>query len=125
MARLLGEGSVGARPHLAQDARPRTPLTPQSGILVSGRLTPRGGGARLGLRLRGQEALPLHLLADQLACPTHRLRPLAGLLLGGLLVVAAQLHLAEDALALQLLLECAKRLVDVVVADENLHRFPR
>jgi hypothetical protein len=39
--------------------------------------------------------------------------------------MAAQLHLAEDALALELLLEGAKRLVDVVVADENLHRVPR
>jgi hypothetical protein len=35
--------------------------------------------------------------------------------------VSAELHLAEDALALQLLLEGAERLIDVVVADENLH----
>jgi hypothetical protein len=35
--------------------------------------------------------------------------------------VAAKLHLAEDALALHLFLERLEGLVDVVVADENLH----
>ena len=33
----------------------------------------------------------------------------------------AELHLAEDALALHLLLQCPKGLVDIVVTDENLH----
>src|SRR5262249_44858807 len=50
---------------------------------------------------------------------------LARLLLGGLLIVAAELHLAEDALALHLLLQRLESLVDVVVADKNLHAsFP-
>jgi hypothetical protein len=35
--------------------------------------------------------------------------------------VTAQLHLAEDALALHLLLERLESLIDIVVADENLH----
>jgi hypothetical protein len=35
--------------------------------------------------------------------------------------MSAELHLAEDALALHLLLEGAKRLVDVVVSNQNLH----
>jgi hypothetical protein len=35
--------------------------------------------------------------------------------------MAAELHLAEDALALHLLLQHPERLVDIVVADENLH----
>jgi hypothetical protein len=35
--------------------------------------------------------------------------------------MAAQLHLAEDAFALHLLLEGLEGLIDVVVADENLH----
>jgi hypothetical protein len=35
--------------------------------------------------------------------------------------MAAKLHLAENALALHLLLERLESLVDVVVADENLH----
>jgi hypothetical protein len=46
---------------------------------------------------------------------------LAGLLLGRLLVVAAELHLAENALALHLLLERLESLVDIVIANENLH----
>jgi hypothetical protein len=33
----------------------------------------------------------------------------------------ADLHLAEDAFALHLLLECLEGLVDVIVTDENLH----
>jgi hypothetical protein len=35
--------------------------------------------------------------------------------------VAAELHLAENALALHLLLQRLEGLVDVVVTDENLH----
>lgn len=35
--------------------------------------------------------------------------------------MATQLHLAEDAFALHFLLERFESLVDVVVADENLH----
>jgi hypothetical protein len=37
--------------------------------------------------------------------------------------VTAELHLAEDTLALHLLLERLESLVDVVVANENLHAF--
>ena len=35
--------------------------------------------------------------------------------------MAAELHLAENALALHLLLQHFEGLVDIVVADENLH----
>jgi hypothetical protein len=35
--------------------------------------------------------------------------------------VPAQLHLAENTLALHLLLERLEGLIDIVVADENLH----
>ena len=35
----------------------------------------------------------------------------------------AELHLAEDALALHLFLERPEGLVDIIVADENLHRL--
>jgi len=35
--------------------------------------------------------------------------------------VAAELHLAEDALALHLSLQRLEGLVDIVVVDENLH----
>ena len=51
----------------------------------------------------------------------HRLGALALALLAGFLEVTPELHLAEDALALQLLLQRTEGLVDVVVADGNLH----
>jgi len=44
-----------------------------------------------------------------------------GLLLGWLFVVPAELHLAENTLALHLLLERLEGLIDIVIADENLH----
>jgi hypothetical protein len=67
------------------------------------------------------QALTLGALAGKLAGAAHRLRLLAGALLGWLLVVSAHLHFAENAFALHLLLERAKRLVNIVVADEYLH----
>ena len=48
----------------------------------------------------------------------------AGALFRRLLVMTAQLHLAVDALALQLLLERAQRLVDIIVANDDLHKKP-
>jgi hypothetical protein len=38
--------------------------------------------------------------------------------------MTAQLHLAIDALALQLLLERAQRLLDIIVANDDLHKLP-
>src|SRR6187455_1842551 len=67
-----------------------------------------------------QQSLALRLLAGELAGAADRLGFLAGLALGGLLVGAPLLHLTEHALALHLLLQHAERLVDVVVANENL-----
>jgi hypothetical protein len=52
----------------------------------------------------GEKAFTLGLLARQLAGPAHGLGLLADALLGWLLVVLPLLHLAEDALALHLLL---------------------
>lgn len=66
-------------------------------------------------------ALALQPFARQLAGPADGFGPLAGLALGGLFVTAAELHLAEDALALHLLLERAQGLVDVVVANDYLN----
>src|ERR1700681_3154532 len=82
-----------------------------------------GGGAGDGLGLHGHQALALGALAGELAGTADRLRLLPGLLFGGILVVAAELHLAEDALALHLFLQHLEGLVDIVVTDENLHAF--
>src|SRR6185295_9475275 len=68
----------------------------------------------------GQEAFALHLLALQLAGAADGLRLLAGAALGRLFVVVAQFHLAEETLALHLLLERLQGLVDIVVTHDNL-----
>ena len=70
---------------------------------------------------RSEEAFALQLLARELAGSPDGLGPLAGLLDGRLLEMLPELHLAEHALALQLLLERAQRLVDVVVTNHYLH----
>src|SRR5580698_1035985 len=74
-----------------------------------------------GLRLHRQEALTLQLLARKLAGAADRLRLLPHLLFRWFLVVAAEFHLAENALALHLFLQHLEGLVDIVVTDENLH----
>jgi hypothetical protein len=70
---------------------------------------------------RGQKSFALGALPRELARAADRLRLLAGTLLGGLFVVTAQFHLAENTLALHFLLERLEGLIDVVVANENLH----
>src|SRR5260370_40638975 len=65
--------------------------------------------------------LALHPLAQQLAVAAHRLGLLARAPLGGFFVSAAQLHFAEHSLALHLLFEDPEGLVDIVVANEDLH----
>src|SRR5438552_2038794 len=52
-----------------------------------------------------QEAFALEPLAGELAGAAHGFRLFAGFPLGGLFVVAAELHLAENALTLHLFLE--------------------
>jgi hypothetical protein len=68
------------------------------------------------------DAVALGPLALELTSPADRSRTLAGALLGRFLVVTTQLHLAIDTFTLQLLLEGAQRLVDIIVANEDLHK---
>ena len=67
--------------------------------------------------------LALQLFASELAGAADGLRLLPNSSLGGLFVMAAELHLAEDALALHLLLKHLEGLFDIVVRDENLDAF--
>src|SRR3954463_14953328 len=69
-------------------------------------------------------AFALGALALELAGAADRGGALAGALLRRLLVMTAQLHLAVDALALQLLLQRAQRLLDIIVANDDLHTSP-
>src|SRR5262245_40801465 len=78
------------------------------------------GTAGGGPRLHRQQAFALHALARKLARPADRFRLLARLFLGGFFVVAAELHLAENALALHLLLHRLEGLVGIVGTDENV-----
>src|SRR5580700_9541245 len=78
-------------------------------------------GARHRLRLHRQQAFTLQLLAGQLARAAHGFGLFAGLLFGGLFVMAAELHLAENPLALHLLLQRLEGLINIVIANENLH----
>ena len=70
---------------------------------------------------RGSETFAFQPLAFHLAGAANGLGGLAGAAFGWFLIMATQLHLAEHALALHLLLERLERLVDVVVTDDNLH----
>src|SRR5579863_9483387 len=101
---------------------PFSPANPLklAGVGASG----SAGGARSArhnLRLHRQQSLALQFLARQLAGPADRFGLFASALLGGFLIVAAKLHFAENALALHLFLQRFEGLVDIVVADENLH----
>src|ERR1700750_1660012 len=85
---------------------------------------PRPGGptrARNHARLHRQQTLALHLLARKLTGATDRFRLFPSLLFRRLFVMTAKLHLAENALALHLLLQRLQGLIDVIVANENLH----
>src|SRR3984893_15023298 len=114
--------------HLAPEptAAAETPATPESATTATAAVTTAatetGPAGKLRLRLaRGQEAFALGALARELAGAAHRFRLFAGAASQAFDVVAAQLHLAEDALTLHFLLERFEGLIDVVVAYKNLH----
>ena len=71
--------------------------------------------------LHRQQTLPLQLFAGELTGAADGFRLLPDSPLGRFFVMAAELHFAEKALALHLLLQRPEGLVDIVVADENLH----
>src|SRR5438270_7399080 len=76
------------------------------------------------IALGAGRAFALGALALELAGAADRGGALTRPLFRRLLVVTAQLHLAVDALALQLLLERAQRLLNIVVANDDLHKVP-
>src|ERR1700742_133908 len=101
---------------LARSARPGTRAAATASAAVHA-----GASAEGRLRLHRQQTFALQLLAGELACAAHGFRLFAGFLFRGLFVMAAELHLAENALALHLLLQRLEGLIDIVVTDENLH----
>ena len=71
--------------------------------------------------MRSLVALALHPLAHQLAMAANGFRFLPGPALRRFFKGATQLHLAKHALTLQFFLQSAKGLIDVVVANGDLH----
>src|SRR4051794_27257840 len=107
---------------IAVDALARSARTCARATTAAGATTvATGTSAEHRLGLHRQQAFALQLLAGQLARAAHGFGLFTGLLLGGLFVVSAELHLAENSLALHLLLQRLEGLIDIVIADENLH----
>src|SRR5690606_9098963 len=104
----------GPETERARDYAP-TPLWLSSLPVASELGWPEAAGSSL-------DAVALRALALELAGAADRRGLFAGPLLARLFVVAAQLHLAVHALSLQLLLERAQGLLDIVVADDDLHK---
>ncbi|OIP84962.1 MAG: hypothetical protein AUK37_05085 [Rhodobacterales bacterium CG2_30_65_12] len=72
-------------------------------------------------RNASEEAFALQFLARQLARTANGLGLLARFLHGGFLEMLLELHFTKDTLALQLLLQGTKRLIDVVITNGYLH----
>ena len=68
-----------------------------------------------------EQTFALGFLACQFTGTTDRFSFLTRFFLGGFLEMLLQLHFTEHAFALQLLLQGTKRLIDIVVANTNLH----
>jgi hypothetical protein len=72
-------------------------------------------------RSGSEPAFTLQFLASELACPADGLGLLARFLDGGFLEMLLELHFPKHALALELFLQGPKGLIDVVVANADLH----
>ena len=85
----------------------------------------RGRPARRKLSLfrHRDQAFALGLFPGRLARAPDGFRLLAGLALGRFFIRLAALHLTKNALALHLLLENPERLIDIVVANDDLQNI--
>jgi len=83
--------------------------------------TLRSLACRGGTLYSRQKAFALQSFAGKLACPAYGFGFLASFPFGGFFVMAPQLHFAEDALSLHLFLESFQSLIDIIVADDDLH----
>src|SRR5262245_40871420 len=81
----------------------------------------RLAGSENGFWLHWQQPFALQFFAGEFAGAAQSLCLFPRALLRGLFIVAAQLHLAKYAFPLHLFLEGFESLVDIVIADENLH----
>jgi hypothetical protein len=79
------------------------------------------GSRRKGFALK--QAFLLGSFAGQFAGASHSLGLFTGPALRRLFKILPHFHFAEDALALQLLLQGAKRLIDIIVANTDLYQW--
>src|SRR6516165_6572783 len=79
------------------------------------------GGPPQGARSIYLIALALHALAQQLAIASDRFGFFARPPFRRLLVIAPQLHFSEYSFALHFLLQGSQSLIDIIIANENLH----
>lgn len=82
-----------------------------------------GTGLASRRSLAGKQSLTLGVFARELAGAPDAFGFLAGFFLGWLFVMITKLHFPEDAFPLHLFLKGLESLVDIIVADENLHAF--
>jgi hypothetical protein len=125
-AAVAATAAVATATAEAAAARTCTASTSATCARTTAGTTRTAGAARTATHnrgLAGKEAFALQLLARKLAGAANGFSLFAGLLLGGFFIVAAELHLAENALTLHLLLEGLERLIDIIVANDNLHEF--
>ncbi len=68
-----------------------------------------------------EKTFALRFLTCQLARATDRFRLVASSPFRRLFIGLPEFHFPEDPFTLHLLLECPKRLIDIVIADHYLH----
>jgi len=113
--------AAAAKAATAAEAAAAARTAPAGSTAAAGTARSATWGAEHRFGLHRDQSLALGALARELAGAANRLRLFPCFLFRGLFVVAAKLHLAEDALALHFLFQRLESLVDIVVADENLH----
>jgi hypothetical protein len=123
LATLKGAGQSILLEYRAAAAARRPPLHPRTrphGVV--GQLGRAGRRRRPAAPLSGGlVALALQALAQQFAVAAHRLGFFAGAALGRLFVIAPQLHFPEHPFALHFFLQGPEGLVDIVIANDDLH----
>ena len=78
-------------------------------------------GSLAPLRAAGSVALALEAFAQQFAVAAYRFRPLARSSFRRFFVTAAELHFPEYPFALHFFLQGSERLINIIVANEDLH----
>ena len=119
-SRAAGRSALGLYPKGGEGQSPKSKTPPLKDGVLNSRCCGQSGAGRTGRGDGGQATFALRTLAGELARTAHSLSLLAGLLFRRLLIVVAKLHLAEDAFALELLLQGPESLIHIVIANNYL-----